>query len=351
MSPAEEVWSEQDTSPQAIEEALRRLLMERHAANHTLAPARVLNLVVIVDSEGKEEIASRLQRVGRYHASRTVLCAVEEDRTTIDAHAVMALDEPEAAGIGLMREEIEIDVGPEHLAHLETIVDPVIVTDLQTMVWSPNGHDEAVTALASLTDVLLYDSDDSSDTRDAFRRARAPLPRTYVVDLAWLRTTPWRERLAASFDPRERRGSLDEITCVAIRHREGAAASALLLAGWLSSRLHWDSRSLSQSNGATLEGEARADERRVEIRIEPVEQDVPGLAGVTIECEEGFSLSLDRGPGGLRAHSRNEDGDERRWRILGHSRGEAGILGEGVRQALLRDPTYAPALEVAERLC
>jgi hypothetical protein len=32
---------------------------------------------------------------------------------------------------------------------------------------------------------------------------------------------------------------------------------------------------------------------------------------------------------------------------MGASRGEAGILGEGIRQALLRDHTYAPALEHA----
>ena len=33
--------------------------------------------------------------------------------------------------------------------------------------------------------------------------------------------------------------------------------------------------------------------------------------------------------------------------VLGASRGEGGILGEGIRQALLRDPTYGPALEAA----
>jgi hypothetical protein len=33
--------------------------------------------------------------------------------------------------------------------------------------------------------------------------------------------------------------------------------------------------------------------------------------------------------------------------VLGASRGESGILGEGIRQALLRDPTYGPALEAA----
>jgi hypothetical protein len=36
--------------------------------------------------------------------------------------------------------------------------------------------------------------------------------------------------------------------------------------------------------------------------------------------------------------------------VLGASRGEAGILGEGIRQALLRDPTYRPALEHARAM-
>ena len=45
----------------------------------------MLNLVVILDREWKGEISNRLERVGRYHASRTVICVVEEGRTTLDA--------------------------------------------------------------------------------------------------------------------------------------------------------------------------------------------------------------------------------------------------------------------------
>ena len=36
--------------------------------------------------------------------------------------------------------------------------------------------------------------------------------------------------------------------------------------------------------------------------------------------------------------------------MLGASRGEAGILGEGIRQALLRDKTYGPAQAAATAL-
>jgi hypothetical protein len=73
----------------------------------------------------------------------------------------------------------------------------------------------------------------------------------------------------------------------------------------------------------------------------------PGLAGVTIEMASGAAVTLERAAGGLRSVRRARDGTEREWTVLGASRGEAGILGEGVRQALLRDPTYRPALSCA----
>ena len=46
---SEDTWSAQDTTPDAIEAALRELLRDRHAADRAVAPARVLNLIVVVD--------------------------------------------------------------------------------------------------------------------------------------------------------------------------------------------------------------------------------------------------------------------------------------------------------------
>jgi glucose-6-phosphate dehydrogenase assembly protein OpcA len=348
---SEDVWSARDTTPDAIEAALRELLRERHAANHALAPARVLNLVVIVDREWKGEIANRLSGVGRYHASRTVLCAVEEGRHTLDATAVMAYEEPRNGAIGVIREQVEIDLGPEHLSHLDTIVDPVLVTELPTVLWSPHGHEQAVDTLLGMIDVMLLDSDEQPEPEAALVRASKLLRSAYVVDLAWLRTTPWRERVAASFDPPRRRPALDRIAAVAVRHRPRSTASALLLAGWFASRLHWDARQLRSANGAGLTGTADRASDAVAVQLAPADQDVPGLAGVTISCNDGFSISLDRARGGLCARQSRPDGSERVWQVLGASRGEGGILGEGVRQALLRDPTYGPALDAARRFC
>jgi glucose-6-phosphate dehydrogenase assembly protein OpcA len=348
---SEDVWSAEDTTPDDIEAALRELLRDRHAADRAVAPARVLNLIVVVDHDWKEEISDRLKNVGRYHASRTILCSVEPERTTLDATATMAYEDTEASGVHPVRERVNIDLGPGQLNRLDTIIDPILVTELPTMLWSPHGHDEAVRTLLPMVDVILLDTDDE-DICGGLKRAAELRESAYVVDLAWLRTTPWRERLAASFDPPERRPALRKLTDVCVRHEPSSRASAALLAGWLAARLGWEAGPLNGGNGAGRRGTARGGdgEREIEIVLAPQDQEVPGLVGVTVEWEGGCSLSLDRGAGGLSARQRSAAGEEWSWRVLGASRGEGLILGEGVRQALLRDPTYGPALESAMAL-
>ena len=347
---SEDLWSEQDTTPDAIEAALRELLRQRHAANPSLVPARVLNLVVIADRDWLGEISNRLERVGRYRASRMILCTVEEGRQTLDAVMVMSYDEAPGGTLGVIHEKVEIDVGPEHLPRLDTIVDPVLAAELPTMLWSPHGFHDAVRVLLPMTDVVLLDSDDHDQDDSGLSRAAELVEQVYVVDLAWLRTTPWRERLAACFDPADRRPALASLECVSIRHHPMSAPSAALLAGWLTSRLDWAPARLTSLNGDGHHGKLRAGNGgSVEVELRPVDQEAPGLAGVTVNWSDG-SLSLDRGQGGLQAHERLSDGRELAWQILGASRGEGGILGEGVRQALLRDPTYGPALRGALEL-
>jgi glucose-6-phosphate dehydrogenase assembly protein OpcA len=347
----DDVWSAQDTTPSAIEAALRDLLGRRFREGDAFVPARVMNLVVIVDREFRGEVDNRLARVGRYHPSRLVLCAVEPGRTRLDAKATVAAD-PEAreGGLSVGRERVDIDIGPGHLPKLDTIVDPLVVPDLATMVWAPHGHQDGVEALRRLANIVLIDSQDMPDPAAAFARAEDLTASAYVVDLAWLRSTPWRERVAAAFDPPPLRRSLYEIDRVGVRHREDSAAAGALFCGWLASRLGWRPSGLDRQRDGHLHGRSRARRHEVTLDLEPVEMGAPGLAGVTIEMASGAAVTLERGPGGLRAARRDPDGTERTWIVLGASRGEGGILGEGVRQALLRDPTYAPALHAARMM-
>ena len=345
---SDSVWSAQGTTPGDIEAALRAMLKERHTENASYVPARTLNLVCVVDKQWSGEIANRLRHVGRSHAARTIVCAVEPRRRSIDAVATIASDvHPRPGEFALLRETVIVDVGEQHLAHIDTIVDPLVVTDLPTVVWAPHGHTQAVEALLSLAQVVLLDSVDEPDMRDAVNRAMTLLRDAYVVDLAWLRSTPWRERVAATFDPPHLRPDLRTISAVTVRHHPESAVAGVLLMGWLASRLDWRLSPLMARDG-TLVGSAHARRQDVRLTLEPANDlMVRGLAGVTLETASGRHFDLDRGPGGLQAYNRNAKGQERRWVVLGASRGEAGILGEGIRQALLRDPTYAPSLEAA----
>jgi glucose-6-phosphate dehydrogenase assembly protein OpcA len=357
------LWTERDTSPNAIEEALRRLVAECHAAMEHCVPARTLNLVCVVDREWGGEIANRLRRVGRYHASRTVVCAVQPGRRTIDAQATVSVETDARAGeYAGMRELVIVQVGEHHLRDLDTIVDPLVVTDLRTAVWSPHGHPEAVDALTTgraggdpIAQVVLTDAVDEPDVEAALDRVVELAERCEVVDLAWLRCTPWRERIAAAYDPPARRAELHTLSKISVRYRQDSLVSGLLLVGWLCSRLGWRPEQLTR-HGNLLRGRARARRGEVELRLEPVDgMSVPGLAGVETRSDLGTLLALERGEGGLTARrreatKRGQDTFEHVWTVLGASRGEPGILGEGIRHALMVDPTFKPALAAARKL-
>ena len=351
MPTADKVWRANDTKPGDIEAALRRLLSEMHHENESYVPARVLNLVVIVDREYSGEIANRLARVGRYHPSRTVVCTVEPERTTLDAVAMIAAPaDPKPGEFATTRESVLVACGPKHLSHLDSIVDPLVVTDITTVTWSPHGHNEAVDALLNLSQCVLLDSVDEPEPGDAVRRAGRLTDRAYVVDLAWLRSTPWRERVAATFDPPQWRPDLYKLEEITVTHHPESAIAALLFVGWMASRLGWTSSRLSQHDHG-LEGTLHARRQDVHVRLEADNhQSVRGLAGLELKSASGMTLSLDRGEGGLRARRSTRRGKSSQWTVVGASRGEAGILGEGIRQALLRDGTYLPALQFASEL-
>ncbi len=353
MTPAvnDTVWSAEDTTPAAIEAALRRLLVERHAESELYVPARVMNLVCIVDREWSGEIANRLRAVGRNHPSRTIVCAISRGRTTLDAVAsVAATSDPRPGAFALTRETVIIDIGPQHVPYLDSIIDPLVVTDLATMVWAPHGNWDAVAALEGRAQVVLLDSSVDPDVGPALRRARDLLARMHVVDLAWIRSAPWRERIAATFDPPNRRARLGAIAGVEVRHHAHSGAGALLLCGWMASRLGWNPAPLVLPGDGRACGAVAGPGGPVSICLEVVPQDVPGLAGITLHMRDGTSFSLDRGRGGLRAVHREVTGAAHVWTLLGASRGEGGILGEGIRHSLLRDRVYGEALRATAQL-
>jgi hypothetical protein len=282
----------------------------------------------------------------------------ERDREELDARVAIASDGDRGPGEpALLRETAIVEIGERHLDDLTTIADPLVISDLPTLLWSPHRHPEAADALLGLAQATLIDSIEQPVWSAAIERACALSEQAYVVDLAWLRSTPWRERVAATFDPARMRPELSSLELLEVRHHPDSTVAAMLFVGWLASRLGWELDHAEIEERRTgpdgeLSSGARAREGdRVELRLRAAaELRVPGLAGMRLRSRSGLRIDLDRGPGGLHEHRRDRHGSERAWTLLGASRGEGGILGEGIRQALLRDPTYLPALSAARTM-
>jgi hypothetical protein len=132
----------------------------------------VLNMMAFVDREWSGEIANRLRGVGRYHASRLVVLSFEPKRTRLDAHvSIVSEGDAKPGELALLHETVVVEIGDRHLDDLLTIADPLVVSDLPTLLWSPHGHHEAVQALLPLAQAVLLDS---VDEPDGTRRSTVP---------------------------------------------------------------------------------------------------------------------------------------------------------------------------------
>src|ERR1019366_2153115 len=109
--------------------------------------------------------------------------------------------ETEPGELALLHETVVVELGDRHLDDLLTIADPLVVTDLPTLLWAPHGHHEIAAALLALSQAVLVAAGEQPLARGPLARACSPASQAYVVDLAGLRTTPWRGGVAAIFAP------------------------------------------------------------------------------------------------------------------------------------------------------
>ena len=169
----DDVWREDDTTPGAVEAALRRMFADRHKEERAYVPARVMNMVVIVDKEFRGEIENRLTRVGRYHPSRLLLVAVESGRQQAvgdgaDRHrgrAEVGLDRGRARA----RRPARRRAPPAQARHDRRPAGRAATW--RRWCGRRTVTRKAVDALRRLAQIVLIDSQDESDVEAALARA------------------------------------------------------------------------------------------------------------------------------------------------------------------------------------
>jgi glucose-6-phosphate dehydrogenase assembly protein OpcA len=119
-------------------------------------------------------------------------------------------------------------------AALPSAVLSLLVADLPVFLWwqgeIPDPSDPVLEELVEAATRVIVDSDQAGiePVRHVDRMAAG------LADLAWVRTNPWREAIAALFDAPRQRKALDHLVGLEVA---GPPNQAALLAGWLRSRL------------------------------------------------------------------------------------------------------------------
>jgi len=179
---------------------------------------------------GWEEAAERtLAGLAEQHPSRTILLFPrpdDDDGLDLDASVQFFAAGPRTS----CAEVIRVQLCGDRSRHPSSIVVPLLVADLPVFCrWRGLPEfDEVFDEVVEVVDRLIVDSTEwpSGTLSQGYGKLAKRFDRTAVSDIAWERTERWRRELALAW-PFEGR----EISVTATR------AQAVLLAGWLSSRL------------------------------------------------------------------------------------------------------------------
>jgi glucose-6-phosphate dehydrogenase assembly protein OpcA len=151
-------------------------------------------------------------------------------------------------------EQVVIRAAGGNLSPLMSAVVPLAMPDLPVQLWwRLNRFDPAkeFESLFRVTDRILVDSARFPDpalglARLADRIAASSSSQPALFgDIAWARLTPWRELIAQFFDSPETRACLSRLNDVRLEWHESwlgeadCKSKALLIAGWLATRLGW----------------------------------------------------------------------------------------------------------------
>lgn len=343
-----------------------------------LTRASTLNLTAVARSRHDAERVERtVTRLGDLYPSRaTILVAdpaiTHRDDPGLDVRVALLEQEAIKGRPAVRFESVVVEVHADDERQLASIAEPLLVADLPDFVWwaadSTTGS-ELFADLCGMADRLIVDSGGVVNPAGALVHLAAMLaeggspPR--LSDFAWQRLEPWRTLIAQFFDPPALRPALEAIDEVRITY--GAAGpdgrtgftGALLLAGWLGSRLGWQSPGeLVRPRGdtshwrATLRAGARQERREVALVVEPALDPVAdcGLAAVSLLAGGAGTFRIERfDPEELATISQASGAPTSRRMVYAAVPDEAALLAEELRH-FGRDGVFEEALAFAATL-
>lgn len=214
--------------------------------------ARVLNLIAYVTDESElEATGDIIFEAAAVHPCRAILLLGEKEKAAKDIEAFVSSRchlSDNSSGRNLCIEQVTMRASGDFVVELPSAALPLLVPDLPSFLWwrSELDFEDAVfKRLCRSIDRVVIDTDSMRDEENAMTLLSKLFNRKDVAavsDLNWARLTEWRSIIASLFDSPEHLVLLNQISSVEIGYsnsKREISAKALLIAGWLASRLGW----------------------------------------------------------------------------------------------------------------
>jgi glucose-6-phosphate dehydrogenase assembly protein OpcA len=337
--------------------------------------SRAANLLVFLsDDKALTEVHELLQELTAAHPSRVLTMFGEIDVPDQDIEMYVSAFSQKEKLTGPKRlccEEVTLKARGSFVAELPSAALPLLVSDLPTFLWWRGIVDSSQKVFRNLLHaaarVIVDSAEFAKPVTELLAINKIFQPdcdaRVGISDLNWARLTSWRGLLADFYDVAEYRTALNEIDNVGINYvapqadATAIAPQALLMAGWLASRLQWklldkpaisgDARTVFEVNnqhGRTISVELH---RVKEAAIKPGR-----LARVELHSlANGSSFKVERSPDLQRVLTEaNLGSDVQRGRVLPvRNRSTAQLLSREM-EILCNDQIYQEAIAMAAKI-
>jgi glucose-6-phosphate dehydrogenase assembly protein OpcA len=294
----------------AIEAGLHELwrMAEGGEAGGALVRAASMTLLLPVEQPtDPDDLAPLLDALAATHPFRAILLVSDED---VDRPRARLCSHTRGVGEGELTrywEDIRIVSPPRSLHQVMSAVASLSLPNLPVHTWwdgEPDFEGDLYHHVVEVADRILVDSSRFGDPAASLPGLAAAIEVAHesiaFADLSWTRLTPWRLLIAELFDAPADQALLDSIEHVHVeyaRQAGGAAAQALLLVGWLASRLGWEPRAMRPHGSARGEWSFEMVDgvRPVEVVVAAVDgaaeprggEGAAGLRSVSIRAAEG----------------------------------------------------------------
>jgi glucose-6-phosphate dehydrogenase assembly protein OpcA len=356
----------------AIERELTALWQQasQDEENGGVTRASMFNLLVYVPSRAEaRKLDEILTDITARRPCRAILIVADAEapEELLTAEVTSRCTLPSASSKQVCCEQVTITAGGAQADEVPSAVAPLLLTDLPVYLWwyaIPRLADKALfRRLVDLSDRVVIDSANFRDQEADLASMATVLkdtPRwTALSDLNWARLTAWRALLAGFYDIHDYRPLLARLKQVTIRYAPPTADSsliptrALLLAGWLASRLRWSIQpgSAKRTNESTS-FEISVDGRTFRLEFAHTRREIePGhLALVTLESDEAqpVSFTVRRSADGQRIETSVTRGEQKSaQRILSYEGlSETELIGKEL-EILGHDRVYEQAVLAA----